>query len=186
MVKTAKNPKISKGKANYGPSTSGIENCKNCRFFLYNVAGGPHGCQVVEGQINPSFVSDLYQPQVDFGGDRGVTPETFPAVIENPSPKAAKKLNKARKIVDTFNAKVHKQFGKGVKRVKRGKQTNPQLIAIFTMGLPAAGKSTLVKGRYGNNENWTIVDPDAIAEGLPGYDPKAPFPTLQTPAPSYL
>ncbi len=169
-----KNPKISKGRANYGPSGSDRENCKSCRFYLYDTSGNnQHKCQVVEGFINPSFISDLYQPQVDFG-DNGVTPEAFPVVIENPSMKSTKKFNKARKIVEAFNSKVHKQFGTGVKRVKKGKQDNPQLVAIFTMGLPAAGKSTLVKGRYGNDENWTIVDPDAIAEGLPGYDPKAP------------
>ncbi len=80
-----KNPKISKGRANYGPSGSDIENCKNCRFYLYDVTGNnQHKCQVVGGLINPSFVSDLYQPQVDFG-DNGVTPEAFPVLIENPN-----------------------------------------------------------------------------------------------------
>jgi len=97
-----KNPKISKGRANYGPSDSDIENCKNCRFYLYDVTGNnQHKCQVVEGLINPSFVSDLYQPQVDFG-DNGVSPEAFPVVIENPkNPNIKIRDNNAGKAYNT-------------------------------------------------------------------------------------
>jgi len=42
------------------------------------------------------------------------------------------------------------------------------------MGLPAAGKSTLVQQRYASRRDYLIIDPDAIAEALPGYDPKKP------------
>ena len=105
-----KNPKISKGKANYRPSTSDIENCKNCRLFLYDTTGnGKHGCQVIEGLINPNFVSDLFQPQVDFG-DNGVTPEAFPVPINNPNHievvDEADKADKADKAANTANMQM--------------------------------------------------------------------------------
>jgi predicted kinase len=44
--------------------------------------------------------------------------------------------------------------------------------AIFTMGLPAAGKSTLCNARYGSTH--TTLDPDAVKESHPDYDPKDP------------
>lgn len=43
--------------------------------------------------------------------------------------------------------------------------------ATFTMGLPAAGKSTWVRR---NIENEFVVDPDAVKESHPLYDPKNP------------
>jgi predicted kinase len=43
---------------------------------------------------------------------------------------------------------------------------------IFTMGLPAAGKSTLANARY--SDTHTMLDPDAVKESHPDYDPKNP------------
>lgn len=42
---------------------------------------------------------------------------------------------------------------------------------IFTMGLPGAGKSTVIT-RLGIT--GTVIDPDLIKRGLPGYDPRQP------------
>lgn len=42
---------------------------------------------------------------------------------------------------------------------------------IFTMGLPAAGKSTITRETFGN---LTILDCDKIKESHPEYDPKNP------------
>ncbi len=42
---------------------------------------------------------------------------------------------------------------------------------IFTMGLPASGKSTVANDRYSDH---TMLDPDAIKEDHPDYDPKNP------------
>ena len=44
-------------------------------------------------------------------------------------------------------------------------------FAIFTMGLPAAGKSTYVATVYPDS---VVIDPDAIKEAHPEYDPKKP------------
>ena len=43
---------------------------------------------------------------------------------------------------------------------------------VFTMGLPAAGKSTTVAARYATTH--TVIDPDMIKESHPDYNPKAP------------
>jgi predicted ABC-type ATPase len=43
---------------------------------------------------------------------------------------------------------------------------------VFTMGLPAAGKSTVATARYGATHR--TIDPDAIKESHPDYDPKNP------------
>lgn len=43
---------------------------------------------------------------------------------------------------------------------------------VFTMGLPASGKSTEALKRYGRD--YTMIDPDAIKETHPDYDPKDP------------
>jgi predicted ABC-type ATPase len=45
---------------------------------------------------------------------------------------------------------------------------------IFTMGLPGAGKSTVVAARY--RATHTIIDSDRILEGHPAYDPENPAP----------
>ena len=77
-------------------------------------------------------------------------------------------LTKAITSVDRFNAKLHQEYGHTTPR-------NPsKLTVIFTMGLPASGKSTIVQQRYGGRPDYVIIDPDAIAARLPGYDPKAP------------
>ena len=53
-------------------------------------------------------------------------------------------------------------------------------VAIFTMGMPAAGKSTVVCARYDEKYPGTtpdmplILDPDRISVTLPGYDPDEP------------
>lgn len=44
---------------------------------------------------------------------------------------------------------------------------------IFTMGLPGAGKSTTMK-RLGFTSTHTAIDPDAVKESHPDYDPKNP------------
>lgn len=43
--------------------------------------------------------------------------------------------------------------------------------AIFTMGLPGAGKSTVLNQVYPGIQN---IDPDAVKESHPDYDPKNP------------
>lgn len=43
---------------------------------------------------------------------------------------------------------------------------------VFTMGLPAAGKSTHVAAVYASTH--TVIDPDAVKESHPDYDPKRP------------
>lgn len=45
-------------------------------------------------------------------------------------------------------------------------------IAVFTQGLPGAGKSFIVGREYGNAD--IVVDPDAIKASHPDYDPKDP------------
>jgi len=45
--------------------------------------------------------------------------------------------------------------------------------ALFTMGLPGAGKSTVASKRYNINE-LAVVDPDIFKESHPDYDPKDP------------
>lgn len=49
-----------------------------------------------------------------------------------------------------------------------------QRLAVMMMGLPAAGKSTLVRKRHGADPTYLIIDPDEYSAGLPGYDPKRP------------
>ena len=48
----------------------------------------------------------------------------------------------------------------------------PEPEMVFTMGLPAAGKSTYVKNELA--ETHMVIDPDTVKETLPGYDPKNP------------
>jgi predicted ABC-type ATPase len=43
---------------------------------------------------------------------------------------------------------------------------------VFTMGIPAAGKSTVAAAKFGATH--TIIDPDAIKETHPSYDPENP------------
>ncbi len=43
---------------------------------------------------------------------------------------------------------------------------------VFTMGLPAAGKSTWIAANLADSH--TVIDPDAIKESHPDYDPKNP------------
>lgn len=50
---------------------------------------------------------------------------------------------------------------------------NNNASVTFTMGLPAAGKSTYVNNNYAL-ENYTLIDPDLIKESHPDYDPKNP------------
>ena len=49
--------------------------------------------------------------------------------------------------------------------------TTPQMI--FTMGLPGAGKSTVIS-REGIDKDATVIDPDKVKESHPDYDPKNP------------
>ncbi len=51
------------------------------------------------------------------------------------------------------------------------KTETTQPTAIFMMGGPASGKSTVRSARYANLE---VIDCDLIKESLPGYDPKNP------------
>ena len=44
--------------------------------------------------------------------------------------------------------------------------------AIFTLGLPAAGKSTVISAAYANTH--TVLDCDSIKESHPAYDPANP------------
>lgn len=50
--------------------------------------------------------------------------------------------------------------------------TKSQPVAVLTMGLPGAGKSTVI-ARMGL-DTMPVVDPDRIKEGHPDYDPKNP------------
>lgn len=43
--------------------------------------------------------------------------------------------------------------------------------AVLTMGLPGAGKSTVLETKY-NLNNFTVVDPDEIKKSHPEYDVK--------------
>jgi predicted ABC-type ATPase len=45
-------------------------------------------------------------------------------------------------------------------------------IAIFTQGLPGAGKSFVIAKEYGEAD--LVIDPDAVKESHPDYDPKCP------------
>lgn len=45
--------------------------------------------------------------------------------------------------------------------------------AVVTMGLPGAGKTTAMKAMFDLTE-WVMIDPDAIKESHPDYDPKDP------------
>ena len=57
----------------------------------------------------------------------------------------------------------------------KGMQTNTTLQTkmIFTMGLPGAGKSTVIR-KNKLAEGATVIDPDAVKETHPSYDPKNP------------
>ena len=46
-------------------------------------------------------------------------------------------------------------------------------LAIFTMGLPGSGKSTVANDRYPIGR-MTVIDPDLFKEAHPDYDPKDP------------
>ena len=50
--------------------------------------------------------------------------------------------------------------------------SNRENTVVFTMGLPAAGKSTWVAANLANTH--TVLDPDAIKEGHSDYDPANP------------
>lgn len=50
--------------------------------------------------------------------------------------------------------------------------TNTANEIVFTMGLPAAGKSTVATRLFGATHSF--IDCDAIKATLPGYDPKRP------------
>jgi predicted kinase len=73
----------------------------------------------------------------------------------------------ARKVAD-FNRKIRREAA------RFRKPNRESLTAIFLMGIPAAGKSTLTRKRYGADARYLIIDPDEIAEKLPGYSPKDP------------
>ena len=45
--------------------------------------------------------------------------------------------------------------------------------AILTMGLPAAGKSTAIRARFGDHD-YRLIDPDVVKASHPDYDPKNP------------
>lgn len=45
--------------------------------------------------------------------------------------------------------------------------------AVLTMGLPGAGKSTVMSRTY-NVADYTLIDPDVIKTEHPAYDPKNP------------
>lgn len=51
--------------------------------------------------------------------------------------------------------------------------TNTNPTAVLTMGLPGAGKSTVMNDRY-DLENWTLIDPDEIKKEHADYDPNRP------------
>ncbi len=51
--------KISKEKADYHKTDSETKNCHTCRFYKERI----DYCEVVEGNIQPYFVSDLWQPK---------------------------------------------------------------------------------------------------------------------------
>lgn len=46
--------------------------------------------------------------------------------------------------------------------------------AILTMGLPAAGKSTVINTSFNYNGQYKMVDPDLFKASHPDYDPKNP------------
>jgi predicted kinase len=48
---------------------------------------------------------------------------------------------------------------------------NNKKIAVFTIGIPASGKSTHINKYY---KNFIILDCDKIKENLPNYNPKKP------------
>jgi len=50
--------------------------------------------------------------------------------------------------------------------------TNPTPTAVLTMGLPGAGKSTVI-ARMGF-DSMLLIDPDKVKESHPNYDPKNP------------
>ena len=58
-AKLASAGKISKEKADYHKTDSTEKNCHTCRFFHAKT----NYCEVVEGNIEPYFVSDLWQPK---------------------------------------------------------------------------------------------------------------------------
>ena len=60
-----------------------------------------------------------------------------------------------------------------VNRVDTSEGTAPEMV--FTMGLPAAGKSTYVERALAATHN--VIDPDEVKKTLPGYDPKNPMTT---------
>jgi len=50
-------------------------------------------------------------------------------------------------------------------------KTTESKTAVFTMGLPGSGKSTMVR-KSGLADGATIIDPDAVKKSHPNYDPK--------------
>ena len=51
--------------------------------------------------------------------------------------------------------------------------TDSRPTAVLTMGLPGAGKSTVMNDRFDLSE-WTLIDPDVIKQEHPDYDPTRP------------
>ena len=77
-------------------------------------------------------------------------------------------LASLKRKVDDFNRKIRREAA------HFPKPNQESLTAIFLMGIPAAGKSTLTRKRYGADARYLIIDPDEIAEKLPGHSPKDP------------
>lgn len=50
-------------------------------------------------------------------------------------------------------------------------KNNSGKTVVFTMGLPGAGKSTVINARF---PGGLMVDPDSMKESHPDYDPKNP------------
>ena len=82
------------------------------------------------------------------------------------------KIRDLSQRVDEFNADIKARYRNPIKKRRRG-----QKEIVFTMGLPAAGKTTLVNKRYGKKKGWEIIDSDLISVALPGYDPNDPSKT---------
>ncbi len=59
-AKLAANGKISQERADYQKTDSETKNCSSCRFYNYE----KETCQVVEGKIEPYYVSDLWQAKL--------------------------------------------------------------------------------------------------------------------------
>ena len=86
----------------------------------------------------------------------------------------ANRLSRLAGRVDDFNSRLLQDYGPAQNpTVAGGPPPAGQKLAIFMMGLPASGKTTLVNRRYAG-AGYVVIDPDEIAKGLPGYDPDDP------------